>query len=179
MTTVPPNVGAPPYPAPAAAPWLTDTAPVPLAGQPSLGGPAGPAAGQGGSRRTLFIGGAVVVAGAVVIAVATGGSGGRSPVEVVQAHADAYADGDWGKAYELLCADKRENYDDAASYGKRMAHKYGGAHTGATLNGKVKQKDDGDVKVGVTLHTVFGDADRTVDVVLEDGEYRVCDNLLG
>ena len=171
MTTAPPSDGNLQHEAAQAPSWLTQPAPGTGSGLPSVAGV---------PRRWLVGGGAVVAAVAVVIAISTGsGSSSDTPVDAVQAHVDAFVDGDWEQAYSLLCADEQHDYKDAAYYGKRMEYKYRGALRGAELNGKGRVESDGDYKVGVTLHTVFGDHDVMLDVVHEADGYRVCDNLLG
>ncbi|MCA0144093.1 hypothetical protein [Blastococcus sp. LR1] len=162
MTTVPPPVGDP-QPPTGPAPWI------------SPGASTGPVTGTG-SRRWLYVAGAGVAVVGLIIA--TGGGSDRTPVETAEEHVEAFVSGEWEDAYELLCAEERASYDDAEDYGASMVNSFGGALHGATVTGEVEQDSNGDVEVEVELRSVFGTGDQQLDLVLEDGEYLVCEGLL-
>ena len=155
VTAVPPNTSQQPYP-----PAVGPTAP----------------SGSGGSAGWMWAAGAAAAVGLVAVVTSSGGAA-ATPVEAVQAHVDAYVDEDWIGAYEHLCAEEQGNYDDAASYAESTEHYYGGALRGVTVGEAVKDGDEFEVEV--VLHTVFGPDDKTIDVVSEDGSFRVCEDILG
>ena len=119
----------------------------------------------------------VAAAVGLVAVVTSSGGAATTPVDALRAHVDAYVDEDWTAAYELLCAEEQADYGDAASYAERTSYEYGGALRSVTI-GEV-EKDGDEFEVEVVLHTMLGDGDASIEVVEENGSFRVCDDLLG
>ncbi|MBM7807955.1 hypothetical protein JOD57_003792 [Geodermatophilus bullaregiensis] len=180
-----PPAGPPaaPYAAPHAAGPAGWGPPVPPATPPSwlAGVPAGPSpvpgpAGPARNRR-LVAGAAVLAVGVLVTTVVLADSGGSTtPGEVAVGYVDALQSGDYTTAYQSLCREERDDYDDADEFAEDMDHYLGGLLSAPGRVVEVEQDGEG-WEVDVRISTVFGTDETPLDVVVEDGELRVCDDL--
>ncbi|MGY1814765.1 Rv0361 family membrane protein [Blastococcus sp. SYSU D00820] len=152
--------------------------PPPYGDQGPAAVPAVPAVGSAAGRQRLWVLGglaaAVVVAVVVVTLVASGGP--SSPEDAALQYVNALQEGDYETAYESLCAEEREDYEDLAEYAQEMEQHLGGALTRpARVTGVEPDFERWDVEI--MLYTVFGQGDETLEVVEEDGDLLVCEEL--
>ncbi len=155
----------------------TPSLPAPQASPPSPAG--GPTTGTAvGARKLWVLGGigVVAVAAAVTTVVVVSSSDEPStPEDTVVAYVDALRSGDYGTAYGLTCAEQRGAYDGAADYARQSDQQLGGALTGSPTVRDV-ERGDGGWEVSITLRSVFGESDESLDVIEEGGDLRVCDS---
>ena len=155
----------------------TPSLPTPQATPPLPAG--GPSAGAafGAARKLWVLGGIGVVAAAAAVTtvVVVSSSGPSTPEEAVIEYVDALRTGDYDTAYELTCAEQRGDYDGEADYARHSERQLGGALTGPAT---VEEVDRGTSvwRVEITLRSVFGESDESLDVIEEGGDLRVCDS---